>query len=67
MKKFILAYGYVPDQGTKEFPSTLYNPPHRGASIFYPGPSTLSDTLTTTMVDVPLSGAWLIIIAPSGS
>ena len=64
VKQFILASGSVPDQGTIPFYS-LYNPPHRGESISSPDPSTLSDHLTTTIVDVSPSGAWLLILAPS--
>ena len=67
MKQFILASGSVPDQGTKESYSSLYNPPHRGESIFSPYPSTFYDHLIATIVDVSLSGAMLLIIAPSGS
>ena len=59
--------GSVPDQGTKESSSSLYNPLHRGESILSPDPSTLSDYLTTTIVDVSHSGAWLLILAPSGA
>ena len=43
VKQFILESGSVPDQGTKESSSSLYNPPHRGKSISSPNPSTLSD------------------------
>ena len=67
VKQFILAYGYIPDQGTNESPYSFFNSPHRGASIFSPYPSTLSDHLTTTMIDVPPSGYWWFIIAPSKS
>ena len=42
-------------------------PPHRGESILSPYPSTLSDHLTTNIVDVSPSGAWLLIIAPYGA
>ena len=66
MKQSILASGCIPDQGTKESSFSLYNLPQRGKSILSPDPSTLSDHLTTTMVDVPPYGAWLLIIAPSG-
>ena len=65
VKKFILASGSVPDQGTKKFIYSLYNPPHRGEYIFYPHPYTFSDHWTTTMVDVTPYGDWLLIIAPS--
>ena len=65
VKQFILASGSVPDQGTKESSSSLYNPPHRGKSISSLDPYTLSDHLTTTIVDVSSSGAWLLIISPS--
>ena len=66
VKRFILASGSVPDQGTISF-SSLYNPPHRGESISSPDPSTLSDHLTTIILDVSPSGAWLLILAPSGA
>ena len=65
--QFILAYGSVPDQGTKELYSSLYNPPHRGESILSQDPSTLFDHLTTNMVYVTPSGSWLLIIAPYGA
>ena len=67
VKQFILASVSVTDQGTKESSSSLYNKPHRGAYILSPDPSTLSDHLTTTMVDVPPSGSCLLIIDPFGS
>ena len=66
MKQFIWASGSVPDQGIISV-SSLYNPPHRGESISSPDPSTLSDHLTTTIVDVSPSGAWLLILAPPGA
>ena len=65
VKQFILVSVFVPDQRTKAFSSYLYNMPYRGASIFSPNPSTLSDHFKITMVYVPSSGAWLLIIAPS--
>ena len=55
--KFIFASVYVPNQGTKESSSYLYNPPHKGASIFSPNPSTVYDHFTTTMVDISPSGS----------
>ena len=64
VKQLLLAPGSDPDQETKESSSSLYNPLHRGEYILSPYPSTLSDHFTTTMVDVPASGAWLLIIAP---
>ena len=67
VKQFILAYGSVTDQKTKELSSSLYNPSHRGGFILSPYPSTFSDHLTTTMVNIPPSGAWLLIIAPFGA
>ena len=67
VKQFILASGSVPDQGTNESSSSLYNLPHRGAYILSSDPSTLSDHFTTNLVDFPPSGAWLLIIAPSGA
>ena len=67
VKQFILASGSVPDQGTKESPYSLYNPPHRGESILSPYPFTFSDHSTTAMLDVSPSGAWLFIIDPSGA
>ena len=67
MKSFILVSGYVPDQGTKDTYSFLYNPPHNGASLLSPYPSTFSDNFTTTVVDIALSGAWLLIISPYGA
>ena len=66
VKLFILESGYVPDQGTKDPSSSLYNPSHKGASIFYPDPSTFSDHFKTTMVDISPSGSWLLIVDPSG-
>ena len=67
MKQFILVSGSAPDQGTKELSSSLYNTPHMGESILSPDPSTFYDHLIITMVDVSLSGAWLLIISPSGA
>ena len=67
VKQPILASGSVTDQGTKEWSSYLYNRPHRGEYILYPDPSTLSDHLITTIVDLSTSGAWLLIIVPSGA
>ena len=67
VKQFILEYVSVPDEGTKESSSSLYNLPHRGEYILSPDPSTFYDHLTTTMVDVPLSGYCLLIVAPSGA
>ena len=67
VKQFILASGYVPEQGTKELPSSLYNPPHRGESIFSPEPYNFYYHLIITMVDVSPSGAMLLIISPSGA
>ena len=56
MEQLILVSGSVTDQGTKESSSYLYNTPQMSESIFYPEPSTLSEHLTTTMVDVPPYG-----------
>ena len=67
MKQLILAPGSDPYQGTKKSSYSVYNSPHRGESIFSLDPSTLSDHFTTTMVDVPASGSWLLVIAPSGA
>ena len=67
VKQFILASGSVPDQGTKDLSSSLYNTPHRGESISSQDPSTLYDHLATTIADVSPSGAWLLILAPSGA
>ena len=67
VKQFILASVSFPDQGTRESSSSLYNPPHRGESILSPDPFTLSDYLTNTIVYISPSGAWLLIIAPSGA
>ena len=64
---FILASGSIPDQGNNEFSSSLYNPLHRGESMLSLDPYTLSDHLTTTMVDIHPYGAWLLVIAPSGA
>ena len=64
VNQLILASGSVTDQGTKESPSSLYNPPHRGESILYTDPSTFSDHLITTIVYIPPSGAWF---DPSGA
>ena len=66
VNQLILAYGSVPDQGIISF-SSFYNPPHRGESISSPDPSTLSNYLITTIVDVSPSGAWLLILDPSGA
>ena len=67
VKQFILTYGSVPDQVTKEFSSSLYNPPQRDESIFYTDTSTFSDHLITTIADVPSSRSWLLFTAPSES
>ena len=67
VKKFILAYGYVTYQETKESSSSLYNPPQKGEYILSPYTSNLSDHLTTTILDISHSGAWLLNIAPSGA
>ena len=66
VEQLILSYGYVPDQGTKELSSSLYNPPHRVEYIFPPEPSTFSDQLITRILDVSPYGAWLVIIAHYG-
>ena len=66
VKQFILAYVSVPEKSTKELSSSLYNPLQSVASIFYTYPSTLYENFTKTTVDVPPSGAWLLIISPSG-
>ena len=58
----MLASGSVPDQVAKESSSSLYNPPHSDESILSPDPSTYSDHLIITMVDVPPSGAMLLNI-----
>ena len=65
VKQFILASGYVTDQGTKESSSSLYNTPHRGEYILYPDPYNFSDYLINNMVDFPSSGAWLVTIDTS--
>ena len=67
VKLFTLASGSVTEQVTKELSSYLYNPPHRGASMLSLYLSTFSDNFTTNIVDVPTSGSWLLIIAPSGA
>ena len=67
MKQFILASGYFTDQVTKEFSSSLYNPPNRGEYILSTETSTLSDHLTNTIVDDSTYGSWLVIIPPSGA
>ena len=67
VKQFILVYGYVTDQGTKELYSSLYTPPHNGAYILSPNPSTLYENFTSAMVDISPSVYWFIIIDPSGS
>ena len=64
-KQFILESGSIPDLGTKELSSSLYNPLHRGMYKLSEDPSTLSNHLTTTMVHVPPYRAWLLIISPS--
>ena len=67
LKPFILKYGSVPEQVTKESSSSLYNLLHRGEYILSPYPSSFSDHLITDVVDVPPSGAWFLIISPSGA
>ena len=67
MNQFILEYVSVSDQVTKESSSSLYNPPHRGEYILSSDPSIFYDHLITTVVDVPPSGSWLLIIAPYGA
>ena len=62
-----MSSGSVPDLGTKVSFSSFYNPPHRGEFMLSPDPSTFCDHLITTMVDVTPSGAWFVIIAPSGA
>ena len=64
---FILASGYVPYQVTKDPSSSLHNPPHKGASILSPKPTTFSDHFITTIVDIYPSGSWLIVFSPYGS
>ena len=67
VKQFILECGSDPEQVTNVSSSSLHNLPHRGPSIFSPDPPTLYNHFTATMVDVTTSGAWLLIISPSGS
>ena len=62
-----MTYGSIPDQGTKELSSSLYNPLHKGLSILSTNPYTSSDHITNTMVDIYTSGDWLIIISPFGA
>ena len=61
-----MAYGSIPENGTKDPSYSFYNMPHKGASILSLDPSTLSDHFTTTMVNIYPYGAWLLIIAPMG-
>ena len=63
VKQFILASGSVPDHGTKEPSSSWYNPTHRGESILSPDPSTFSDHLTITIVDVGGSSSTSVYIS----
>ena len=67
VKEFILAYGSVPDQGIIDPWSSLNNPPHSGTSTLTLVPFIASDHYIITMVDIASSGAWLLIIAPSGA
>ena len=67
VNQFISASGSVNDQGTKESSYSLYNQLHRGESILSLYPFTLYDHLTTTMVDVPPTGTWLLIISLYGA
>ena len=69
VKKFILAYGSVPDQGTIHLFFSLYNPPHKGAYILYPDPSSTSEIFKTVMVcvDMDPSISGLTVVAPSGA
>ena len=65
VKPLILAYGSIPDQVTIYQSYSLYNLPHSGPYNLTLSTSTSYDHFTTTMVDISLSGAWLIIVAPS--
>ena len=67
VKEFILVSGAVPDQGIIDPWSSLYNTPHSGPYNLTLGPFIASDHFITNMVDIALSGAWLLIIAPSGA
>ena len=67
VKQFILLSGSVPEKGTNEFSSYLYNTPYKVEYILSPDPSTLSDYFTTTMLDISPSRAWLLIISPFGT
>ena len=67
LKELILASGFVPDQGIIDPWSSFYNPPHSGPFTLTLGPFIASDNIITTMVDIDPSGAWLLIIAPSGA
>ena len=67
VKQFILGSGSFSDKGSRESSSSLYNKPYRGESILYPETNTFPENLTTTMVDVPPPGSWLLIIYPSGA
>ena len=66
VKQFILASGYVTDEGTIYPWSSLHNTPHSGTYTLTIGPSIESGHLKINMVDIAPSGAWLIIVSPSG-
>ena len=67
VNQFSLAYVSVPEQVTIDPLSSFYNPPHSGPSTLALGPFIASDHFITAMVDIAPSGAWLIIISPSGA
>ena len=66
-KESILASGSVTNQGIIDPLSSLYNPPNCGPSTITLGYFIASNHFITTMVNIAPSGAWLIILAPSGS
>ena len=66
-KTINLVYGSVPDQGTLDLSSSLYNTLHMGSNILSPVPSTFSNHLPTKMVDIAPYLLLLLIIDPSGA
>ena len=67
MKQFSLASSYVPDQGTIDPISSLYNTPHNGPYTLTLDPLIASDHFTTTIVDIYRTRYWLLNISPFGA
>ena len=67
VKQFVLAYGYVPEEGTIEPSSSLYNIKHSGTSTLKLSLSTKYDHLTMPIVllNVAPSGDIFLIVVPS--